>query len=65
MSTLGRLKHIYFFIRRTNLSQPRKIRIYLYQTLLEVMRLETCLNDENTGPQGYSHANLTIPSSHQ
>ena len=39
-------------IARRNLSQPRKIRIYLYQTLLEVMRLETCLNDENIGPQG-------------
>ena len=26
------------------------------------MRLEACLNDENIGPQGYSHANLTITS---
>ena len=35
---------------------------YFYQTLFEVMRLETCLNDENFGPQGYPHANLTITS---
>ena len=26
------------------------------------MRLETCLNDEAIGPQGYSHANLNITS---
>ena len=26
------------------------------------MRLETCLNDENIGPQGYSRANLTVTS---
>ena len=30
--------------------------------MFEVMRLETYLNDENIGPQGYSLSNLTIPS---
>ena len=29
---------------------------------VEVMRLETCLYDENIGPQGYSLSNLTITS---